>query len=225
MTDAMRRLVVEVPMEGLLVPEEENPIQHIQSVEVLVFLRHDSKEFAVISKVVLSDDEFSIEEVIRGIKKMHGRGTEVKLLDQSKDGVCTCMIRGRMDMSHFGLDMEGNEGYVTTPFELRDRRIRLTYLGNAKQVRGLLQGMRKGGVPCKVVSLTDARFSPNSPLSQLTEKQRKVLITAYDHGYYDTPRKVSTEQLAKKLNVVSSTFVVHRQKAEKRILDAIMEKT
>ncbi len=45
----------------------------------------------------------------------------------------------------------------------------------------------------KVVSLMDAKFSPSSPLQRLTEKQRDVLIKAYKLGYYDRPRKISSE--------------------------------
>jgi predicted DNA binding protein len=74
----------------------------------------------------------------------------------------------------------------------------------------------------KVVSLTDARFSPNSPIARLTEKQRRVLITAYKLGYYDLPRRIGSEELARKLNLVKSTFVAHRRKAERRLLTEML---
>lgn len=225
MSSIMRRLVVEIPMEGDLTFDEEDPLQHVRSLEVLLFLRHDREEFAVISKVVLKDERFRIEDVIESIKRLHGQETEIQLLDRSRDGSYTCMIRGKMYLQHFGLEMDGTEGYVTTPFELRNGRFRLTYLGTARQVNVLLQKMKGSGVPCKVISLADAKFAPNSPLGFLTDKQRQALMTAYEAGYYDTPRKVSTEQLANKLGLVSSTFTVHRQKAEKRILDAIVEQS
>lgn len=66
--------------------------------------------------------------------------------------------------------------------------------------------------------LADADFSPISPLNQLTEKQREVLITAYKLGYYDIPRRINSEQLAKKLNIGDSTLVEHLRKAERRLL-------
>jgi hypothetical protein len=36
--------------------------------------------------------------------------------------------------------------------------------------------LEDAGVRYRVVSLTDAQFPPHSPLSRLTEKQRRVLI-------------------------------------------------
>jgi len=73
----------------------------------------------------------------------------------------------------------------------------------------------------KVVSLTDARFSSDSPLNALTEKQRRVLSTAYRFGYYNLPRTIDSEQLARKLKLKRSTLVVHRRRAEHRLLAAL----
>lgn len=64
----------------------------------------------------------------------------------------------------------------------------------------------------------DAKFSKDSPLSRLTEKQRKVLVTAYRLGYYDEPRRISSLELAKRLRVNSSTLINHRRRAERHLL-------
>ena len=79
------------------------------------------------------------------------------------------------------------------------------------------------GMHYRVVQLTDANFSPISPLNQLTEKQQKVLIAAYKLGYYDIPRKITSEELAKKLGLVDSTVVEHLRKAEQHLISQILE--
>jgi predicted DNA binding protein len=222
----MRRLVVEIPLESnIKFQGKESPLSYIESVEILLFLKHDIKEFAVISKILPKDRECKIEDFVERIRDVHGRGTEIQLLDHEKEGTCTCFIRGKLQAHPFSFNLKDNGGYITTPFELRNGNLRLTFLGSVKQAKGLLQNIRKTGMHCRVVSLTDARFSQDSPLSRLTEKQRRVLITAYNSGYYDRPRGISSDQLAKRLNLVSSTFVVHRQKAEKRILAAILDRS
>jgi len=75
------------------------------------------------------------------------------------------------------------------------------------------------GFPYKVISLSDARFSSTSPLNRMTEKQRKALVTAFNSGYYDLPKKSSARDVARKLNIKSSTFVVHRIKAERALIE------
>ncbi len=117
---------------------------------------------------------------------------------------------------HFG-------GYLSAPYEVSDGRIKMGFLGTAKQIKRVLQVFENSGPRYKVVSLTDAKFSLNSPLSYLTDKQRKVLITAHNLGYYDVPRRIRSDKLASILNIRNPTFVMHRRKAEKRLLDEILK--
>jgi predicted DNA binding protein len=70
--------------------------------------------------------------------------------------------------------------------------------------------------------MTHADFAPNSPLNHLTAKQRDAIVAAFKFGYYDTPRRISTEELAKKLNMVSSTLSEHLRKGEKRLLSELL---
>jgi predicted DNA binding protein len=72
----------------------------------------------------------------------------------------------------------------------------------------------------KILSLTNANFSPDSPLSKLTDKQRTILLSAYNLEYYDIPRRFDSEQLAKKLNLGRSTVAEHLRKAEQRLIAA-----
>ncbi len=99
----------------------------------------------------------------------------------------------------------------------------MSFVGTAKELKDLLKGFDTEGTGYRVVALTDAQFSSDSPLSSLTDKQRRVLLTAYNLGYYDKPRRISSLELARQLGVASSTLVAHRQKAERRLLEAVLD--
>ncbi|MDY6765510.1 MAG: helix-turn-helix domain-containing protein, partial [Halobacteria archaeon] len=64
---------------------------------------------------------------------------------------------------------------------------------------------------------------PGSSLNPLTEKQREVLQTAYDLGYYDVPRDASTKDIAEELGVNGSTVSEHLQRAERNLLSSILD--
>lgn len=70
--------------------------------------------------------------------------------------------------------------------------------------------------------MADAKLLPDSPLYRLTGKQRKVIITAFKMGYYDVPRRVGSEDLAEQLGIREPTLVMHRRKAERKLLSAIL---
>jgi predicted DNA binding protein len=71
----------------------------------------------------------------------------------------------------------------------------------------------------------DAQFPSHSPLSRLTEKQRRVLITAHKLGYYDIPRKIRLVQLAERLDIAYSTLDMQLRRAERRLLNHIMNES
>jgi len=112
--------------------------------------------------------------------------------------------------------------YLSPPYEVREGRLRATFLANSREIRKILGRLSGAGVPYRVISLMDAKFSPDSPLGGLTEKQRRVILTAYKLGYYDMPRRVSSREIARQLKVEEPTLVRHRRKAERRLLDAVL---
>ncbi len=78
--------------------------------------------------------------------------------------------------------------------------------------------MERAKLRYKILSQTDAKFAAESPLSKLTDKQRTILLSAYNLGYYDIPRRFDSEHLAQKLNLGKSTVAEHLRKAEQRLI-------
>ena len=117
------------------------------------------------------------------------------------------------------------KGYDSLPYEIRNGKVKVTFLGSAKQVRDFIKLFEDAGIHTRIISLTDAKFPPHSPLSRLTEKQRRVLITAYTLGYYDVPKKIGLVQLAEKLDLAHSTLDVQLRRGERRLLNHIIDES
>ena len=58
----------------------------------------------------------------------------------------------------------------------------------------------------------------DEPIDALTERQREVVRTAYDLGYYEVPRTVSSDEVAAELGLEPSTVTEHLQRAERNFL-------
>ncbi len=58
--------------------------------------------------------------------------------------------------------------------------------------------------------------------SKLTERQMEALVKAYDHGYYTSPREVTTDSIATSLGIARSTYEEHLRKAENRLMEAMV---
>ncbi len=213
----MRRLILEISAKELSkFGLETGSFQKIKSLDFLHFLRQDREEFAVISRIEFKDDSFRIEDLLA-----EGLIVEAQILEQENSRTYTVFLKGGPSLSSI-LGYLGLEGYLFPPLKISGKKVTFSFLGSAQQVGDFIKKITALEIRHRVVSLTEANFSPDSPLSKLTEKQREVLIAAYKLGYYDIPRRINSEKLAKKLDIGSSTLGEHLRKAERRLLIDIL---
>jgi HTH DNA binding domain len=199
-------------------------LDKVESIEILNVLKMVPGEFAVILRVVLRDPSIKVGEVL-AIQGGPGARVETELLESESETAFTVLLRvkstARLNPSQ--LAQLGSFPYLSTPFEFKEGKVRVTFVGTIAQVRSYLDNLsRQARLKYRVVSLTDASFPPNSPIGHLTEKQRRVLISAYKLGYYDIPRRITSAELAGKLGLVKSTLSAHVRKAERRLLTELL---
>lgn len=97
-------------------------------------------------------------------------------------------------------------------------------------VRGLLKAMDKIGTTevlhkneIKEGGITENTFlvSFNSLFGELTKKQTLAMVSAIENGYYELPRRITADELAKKTGQSRSTFEEHIRKAENKVVRAM----
>ena len=214
----MRRLVIEYSLNDL---SSEGAIFKLKSFEIVTILRLEPAEISVIVKVNFGQSHKKIEDLIPASSD----STFEHELLQVDGETYTYFLRIKARPGHerrVVLSSLMSGGYLSTPLEVKDGKLKASFLGNGRQIKNILKALHKRKMKYKVVSLADARLSLNSPLLQLTDKQREVLTKAYKLGYYDRPRKIGSDQLAQKLALSKSTLVAHRRKAEKRVLAEVL---
>ena len=59
-------------------------------------------------------------------------------------------------------------------------------------------------------------------ISNLTSKQKKILNFATKFGYYDYPRKITSEELAEKIGLNKDIILENLRKSEKRIITRVL---
>jgi hypothetical protein len=215
----MRRLILEVFEKELAKIGIELPqFQKIKSLKLIYFLRQDPQEFAAISEVEFKDSTSKVEDLLTG-----GFLVEAQVLERQKNGAYLVFIRGGPSLSSVLSAIGIESGYLFPPIGIGDGKIKISFLGSEEQVKNFMEKIDELGIRYRVVLLADANFSPISPLNRLTEKQREVLMAAYKFGYYEIPRKITSEELAKKLGIVDSTLVEHLRKAEQRLMTQLFE--
>ncbi|MGE5187886.1 MAG: helix-turn-helix domain-containing protein [Betaproteobacteria bacterium] len=214
----MRRLILEVSEKELIKAGIElPPLMTIKSLELLYFLRQNAEEFAAISRVEFKDATTKIQDLLTG-----GFLSDAQVIEREKNGAYIVFIRSGPSLTSV-LNYIGIEGgYLFPPLGIGDGKVKFSFLGSEQQIKQFMETIDAIAIRYRVVLLAEADFSPVSVLNQLTQKQREVLVAAYKMGYYDIPRKITSEQLARSLNLVDSTVVEHIRKAEQRLITHIL---
>lgn len=215
----MRRLVIEADASEFAKVSEDKVIQKIKSLEVLHIIKQSMEEMIIIASIEFRNSDTTLDEVF------NEPGAEFQILDHNK-GKYIALMKSVPESDATGRALAENlwssGGYMLTPLEIKDGKIKMSFLGGQRHVQVIPSMLKRAGIHYKILQLTDANLPQSSPLGELTEKQRKVLTAAYNHGYYDLPRRISSKQLASKLKIGSSDLIKHRRKAEKRILSAVL---
>jgi len=93
----------------------------------------------------------------------------------------------------------------------------VSLVGDQKAIRDLLRRYEDAGMSPELRSLGEYDGDEDA-LASLTQRQRETVETAYEMGFYDVPREASTDEVAERLGLDSSTVSEHLQRAEKNLL-------
>ncbi len=216
----MKRLVFDVSYEGFwrmfFSPHEDK----VEVLEAIRSFKCDIEGFAIICRIMLKDKKMKIRDFIG-----NGVLTNIETLYAEKDGSLVVYMEGNYsECAPFNSKPkeQGNVVSAGSPEFVGVNKMRVTLVGRGEDLQKQLKYVDKVQLPHKILSLTTLEPEGKSLLSRLSAKQRTALLTAYGLGYYDVPRRISSEEVAGHLNLGASTLVEHLRKAEKRILAGVL---
>ncbi len=99
----------------------------------------------------------------------------------------------------------------------------VTFVGTHAGIAGVVDEYERLGLAPDLRSL-GPYDGPDRFLDGLTERQREVVRTAYELGYYEVPRETTTDGIAAELGVDASTVTEHLQRAERNLLGRYLSK-
>lgn len=173
---------------------------------VIRFLANYPTENGVCSvmEVRTSEPERFIEEVLEN----WDTGT-LEILHKDDDTVVVT-IEGEPPEGYFV--SEDIEYHPTTPVVARDGYLFIEFVMPESKMAAMWDSLDERDVDYQVLSITDGYDVVDS----LTARQREILTTAIERGYYDNPRECSLTDLAEELEVNKSVVsgVLHRAEGE-----------
>jgi DNA-binding CsgD family transcriptional regulator len=194
--------------------------EKVEVLEALRCFKCDAEGLAIICRLRLKDRNMNIEDLLMG----NGLLTNVELLYKEKDGSLVVFIEGRSVVPKLSKDIKPPKMLMTRPPDFLDvDRMKVEMIGKEDEIKKLLHYTNKwAGNSFKILGLTSIDTKGESLLSKLTARQRQMLLTAFALGYYDVPRRISSDDLSRHLNIDKSTIVEHLRKAERKLIGSII---
>jgi hypothetical protein len=193
--------------------------EKVEVIEALRCFKCDTQGLALICRIRLKDKSVTVTDLLH-----KGLITNIETLYTEKDGSVVVFIEGKSCVPPPPKDMKLPKMLMARPPDFLDvDRMKVELVGKEEEISKFIQYTAKwSNNSFKVLGLTSIDTKGESLLSKLTSRQRQILLTGYALGYYDVPRKISSDDLSRHLNVDKSTVVEHLRKAERKLIGSII---
>ncbi|WP_313692430.1 helix-turn-helix domain-containing protein [Halorarum halobium] len=111
---------------------------------------------------------------------------------------------------------------VRKPIVYRDGTMSARVVGEAAVLQRALDAA-PDGVDVRIDEIGQLRGHADDPVVSLSDRQREAVAVALELGYYNQPREATHEDVAVELDCAAPTASDHLQKAEARIVRAVMD--
>ena len=186
-----------------------------------------SREISVANAVRLEDGQhlvtISVDDESKDVfeRELDAQSeiTNVEPIGKTTDGwVYQVTIEGASELfdSHDPAEIEGTLMETTVTGEgLRERKV----FSNYEAFSTLRDRCEAHGIPFELLNIAS---DPENPGERdqfgLTDKQYRALSTALEGGYYDSPRDMSTEELAAELEITAPAASDLLRRAERQLI-------
>lgn len=211
----MRRITVELSPE--VVSEfgfETVWLGQVSRCDVVYILKYDKQSFAGVVRIQMRDKNSSPAE----LAGRYGlEGIEVLYEDS---GIYTCILSEtlpRQPPKWFG----GFEMLLDTPLLLSEGKCVLSFLVEEKNYKKVMSSI--SGIVTKVTRQEHVGRDFLEPFPPLTERQRQIVKLARELGYFEIPRKTSSDRIAEILGISKAAFLEHLRKVERVVFSSLTE--
>jgi predicted DNA binding protein len=213
----MRKLVIEFAPDMLIRKVQGKMFESMESMELLELLRIDYEKGIKLGLMQITVKEGFVLEDVELPDNM-----EISNVLKSEVNKYTCIVKVKVPkefkkmMKDFNLDL-----IWPPPSYISEDKTIISCIGEEDDLRKFMELSKSLGT-IKNVSFKKAAYQEHDILSALTDKQREIVIAAKQYGYYDMPRKISSEELSKKVGISKATLLEHLRKAEVRLMENIL---
>jgi predicted DNA binding protein len=216
----MKKLTLKIRLKPIVEPFAKIHLQldKIKRIELIEILKLDFEQGIKLALVEIhTTEQYQLEDVV-----LFGSTKIVATLNQ-KDHIYTCIIKAIIPRRFIPLSKEFLDVSIMwdTPTYITKDEIVFTVVGLPAELDTFIRLFKKFAY-IEHISFHTPLLTHDSMISRLSDKQKIVLTKAKQQGYYEYPRKITTNQLSKSIGLSKATTIEHLRKAENKIINSLL---
>jgi len=223
----LKRFRIKLKYHQIVRPWLDLMFRDIELITVQQQFTTSPKDFILLCDVTWNRIQRNPEKILMDLKEQIPYINDIFIINSDLNKKRTlCFIKGIHDVRYTELFLYTTKEFLCFfeyPLFIRHQFGILNLVGVPKDVERLIEFMKEFGSIFEIIAVNNYYSKDQGILSILTKKQLSVLKVAYEHGFFDHPRKISARTIANKLGIAHTTFLAHVRKSQKRLLSAFFE--
>ncbi|MHA1753459.1 MAG: helix-turn-helix domain-containing protein [Candidatus Helarchaeota archaeon] len=208
----------EIPKEFMEIIGFKSLFDYVEKLEVLHIFRYDNYNLIAIQKFKFCCDYKPID--LLKIKEMGIKYIEELAIINENEYICFVKTQKENKFHELISDFDVLLHY---PIIFTKNYIKISIISYETQLKSVIDFFSKytSKENFKILSIMPIKSNINSIYSILSAKQLEIMKYAVQNGYFQIPRKISAEQIAKHYNISISAVHEHLRKAERKIFEVL----
>jgi predicted DNA binding protein len=187
--------------------------EHIHHIEVLNILQYDPKNLFLLEKIIFRARFFENWRNIFKKQKLIKSYHLLKELPSENSILCLMRIKKRTALWP---KINQGEWAILPPIVIDKKSLHINIILPESIIPILFRIFQKNSKKYEILAISNidekiANYSPFSP--QFTSRQNEICRYAYRNGYFDSPKRIHSEDIAEKFNISTSAVTNHIRKA------------
>ncbi|MHA1819536.1 MAG: helix-turn-helix domain-containing protein [Promethearchaeota archaeon] len=190
-------------------------LKDIRRIEILTTYQYSKHVFFSFTKIVFEKD-FSNNE-IRKILKRNIDAESLQIVEKRRNEII-CFLYAKKNRGYWGLDIfKPGPWAIVPPLILTPEFSIVSLIASEDYIKKFFKSISKFNKFIKILTLVEIKDYNNFGaviMPSFTKRQLEIGKYALNHGYFEIPKKISAEQIAKHFNLSIPTINEHLRKLE-----------
>jgi predicted DNA binding protein len=198
---------------------------NIKFVEISEIYQFDRMNFFSVQKIILQPETARALNKTDQIDEMIKKQFKVQFyqkLEQTGDEIL-CIMKQRSDVGFWPLLLSGPWAIIP-PITVDSEAIITTIITRKEFIQkkeGLFEILQKYTKSFEILAINDLQKALEKfahPMPSFTERQREIATFAMRNGFFESPKKITANEIAKKFGISVSAVNDHIRKVEKTVM-------